>query len=103
MSLVEQAAQRLEQLRRAGKQVADDLTSPRPGGQTEPLVDKSSTIQRVARELEKREVPSPEPALARRAEPSTSGLLPASADGGDLYPERERREPVLKPTAPAAP
>ncbi|HTU02769.1 MAG TPA: hypothetical protein VMG58_13165, partial [Candidatus Sulfotelmatobacter sp.] len=103
MSLVEQAAQRLEQLRKAGKQVAEDLTTPQPGAHTEPLLDAGSTIQRVAKELEKRPAPSPEPAVARRAEPAAGVQLPANADGGDPYAERERREPVLKPAAPAVP
>src|SRR5262249_12332309 len=52
MSLVEQAALRLEQLRKAGKQVAGDLAYPELGAPKEPKLNKASTIERLANELE---------------------------------------------------
>ena len=103
MSLVEQAALKLEQLRKAGKQVAGDLASPQQGGQTESTLEPTGTIQRVAKELEKRHVTLSEPAVARLAE-APSGVSPrAHPEGTELLSERGRREPVLKPTSPVAP
>jgi protein-tyrosine kinase len=102
MSLIEQAAQRLEQLRKAGKQVAGDLAYPQTGGLIEPKLGKTSTIERIADELEKRQVPSSESAAARlrRAPPSVS--LPAKEDSAESYSNSGRREPVLKPITAAA-
>ena len=103
MGLVELAAQRLEQLRKAGKQVAGDLAYPQTGGPIEPKLEKTSTIERIADELEKRQAPSSESVAARLggAPPSVS-LLANEESVEEAYSNSGRREPVLRPTAAAA-
>ena len=104
MSLVEQAARKLEQLRKAGEQVAGDLAYPASGGTKAPGAGKDSTIERIAKELGKRQRPSPESAATHAAEPIMRAALPAEMDGIAVDARSKRREPVLKPAiAPPAP
>lgn len=50
MSLVEQAAQRLEQLRKAGQQIGSDLETPAP--KADRVADSLGTIERAAKQIE---------------------------------------------------
>jgi protein-tyrosine kinase len=102
MSLVEQAAQRLEQLRKAGKAVAGDLAYPQAGGRTEPSLEKASTIERIAKELDRRQGQPFEPAQ-HPADVGPKVVLPANEGGIEAYSESGRREPVLKPPAAVVP
>ena len=91
MSLVEQAAKKLEQLRKAGEQVAGDLAYP-VAGSAAPA--KDTTIDRIARELGRRHQSAGPPAVAHAAEPVMRETL--SADTA-VEAGTKRREPVLKP------
>ncbi len=97
MSLVEQAARKLEQLRKAGEQVAGDLAYPTSRSPGEGAPGKDSTIERLAAELEKRQRPSPQHPASPAPEPSRPvDAIPLEADG-------KRREPVLRPALPPKP
>ena len=100
MSLVEQAARKLEELRKAGEEVAGDLAYPG----TAPGASKDTTIERIARQLGKRERPSSlDSPVARSAEPVMRDTLRADVDRTALDSGRDRREPVLAPAiAPPA-
>jgi len=107
MSLVEQAAKRLEQLRKATAESAEEVQQPRSDGESSP--DNASTIERMVRRMdspaaeqarpaagEARQggasgTPSPE-ALPhpRHAAPDTPALRADMQDAADA-----RREPVL--------
>jgi exopolysaccharide/PEP-CTERM locus tyrosine autokinase len=91
MSLVEQAAKKLEQLRKAGEQVAGDLAYPVPG---DAAPGKDTTIDRIAKEIGRRHQSAGPPAVAHAAEPVMREALSAdtAVDAGT-----KRREPVLKP------
>jgi protein-tyrosine kinase len=102
MSLVEQAARKLEQLRKAGEQVAGDLAYPQAGGSAQSASGKDSTIERLARELEKRQRPSPPPASTQVAEPSMRAAPPVDVDSARLDADSTRKEPVLKQAMPSA-
>src|SRR4249920_2795087 len=104
MSLVEQAARKLEQLRKAGEQVAGDLAYPVSRDPAAPGSGKDSTIERIAKELEKRQRPSAEPATTQSAEPVMRVAPDLEVDTADANAESQRREPVLRPaTSPHAP
>lgn len=107
MSLVEQAAKRLEQLRKAAAESSEDVVQPRSEGQS--TSDNASTIERMVRRMD-----SP---AAEQARPPAGEARPGAAPGtpsaeelphprhaapdtpalrGDLQGgEDERREPVL--------
>src|SRR5215471_12399088 len=90
MSLVEQAAKKLEQLRKAGEQVAGDLAYPVPGGAAP---GKDTTIDRIAKELGRRQSAVHSPS-AHAAEPVIRETLPTEVS---VEVGVRRREPVLKP------
>jgi protein-tyrosine kinase len=97
MSLVEQAARKLEQLRKAGEQVAGDLAYPASGAPGAPGPGKASTIERLARELEKHQRTPAE--LPANQTPESSARVPVSIDLGTEGDGR-RKEPVLKQALP---
>src|SRR5262245_5354382 len=94
MGLVEQAAKKLEQLRKAGEQVAGDLAYPVVGG-TE--TGKDTTIDRISRELGRRYQSGAYSAAAHAAEPVMREALPADTS---IEAGTKRREPVLKTAIP---
>ncbi len=101
MSLVEQAARKLEQLRKAGEQVAGDLAYPASPG---PGSGKDSTIERIAKELEKHQAPPSDAPKSKSAEPFTHVGPSVDVDAPIAEADGKRKEPVLKPTfAPQAP
>ena len=91
MSLVEQAAKKLEQLRKAGEQVAGDLAYPVAGGAAP---GKDTTIDRIARELGRRHQSVGHPPVAHAAEPVMREALPTDTP---IEAGTKRREPVFKP------
>jgi len=96
MSLVERTAQRLDQLRKAGEQVGGELVYSgaelRPG----PGSERSSTVERAARELSKHHD-------VRTASTTIEPTLPSpEPDSDDITYESTRREPKLRQAAPAA-
>jgi protein-tyrosine kinase len=98
MSLVEQAARKLEQLRKAGEQVAGDLAYPASGAPGAPGTGNTSTIERLAKELEKHQRVAPQPPATHTPQSSSRVPLPVDLDseaGG------RRKEPVLKQALPA--
>ncbi len=101
MSLVEQAAKKLEQLRKAGEQVAGDLAYPLANSPTGP--GSASTIERMAKELEKRQPQSPARSASQPTEPLVRFPQATGLDAGGLDVGSKRREPVLKPAAPVQP
>src|SRR5262249_50558849 len=98
MSLVEQAAKKLEQLRKAGEQVSGDLAYPVADGPAAPSSGKSSTIERMARELEKRPSLSSAGGAPQPIEPVVRIPQTAPLDGSGTS-ALQRREPVLEPAA----
>jgi protein-tyrosine kinase len=96
MSLVEQAARKLEQLRKAGEQVAGDLAYPASASPAAPGAGKGSTIERMATELEKRQRPAP-----LTSEPFIAAGLPVEMESGGAVTDRKRREPTLQPAVPS--
>ena len=100
MSLVEQTARKLEQLRKSGEQIGGDLAYPQESEQAERPAEKASTIERIARELEQRQRPSqPQTSAGQTAAASTAS--PVRAESADAYVDKNRREPVLLQAAPA--
>jgi receptor protein-tyrosine kinase len=98
MSLVEQAARKLEQLRKAGEQVAGDLAYPTSGNPDEAAPGKDNTIERLAAELEKRQRPSPQQPATPTPDPLKRAASPA-VDVNAVEADSKRREPVLRPTS----
>lgn len=107
MSLVEQAARKLEQLRKAGEQVGGDLAYPQADQPAASGQQKPNTVERIARELEQRLRPAPIAAVEEVRPVITEGAALSSADAVaeveedelEAYEEKSRREPVLTPDA----
>jgi protein-tyrosine kinase len=99
MSLVEQAARKLEQLRKAGEQVAGDLAYPPSTGPGPGSAD--STIERIAKELEKHQAPPFDVPATKSAEPFVRAGLPVDFDARSAEADNKRKEPVLRPAVPS--
>jgi protein-tyrosine kinase len=89
MSLVEQAARRLEELRRAGSEMPGQLPFAAEGAET-----TESTIERAARRLAAVEV--------EQEPPGTTTVAPESAAETELGAGTQRRAPVAPAPAPVA-
>jgi exopolysaccharide/PEP-CTERM locus tyrosine autokinase len=112
MSLVEQAARRLEELRKAGVPASGDVTRGEAAREAAPAVAVESTIERAARKLESLELHRGTVELRRPAaapaEPSPAALQPADVapappplnDALPLWGERARHEPHLDRALP---
>jgi len=101
MSLVEQAARKLEQLRKAGEQVAGDLAYPASDSPVASPPGKGSTIERMATELEKRQRSTPPTPATPTSDPFMPGDLSVDVESGGTVTDRKRREPVLQPGLPS--
>jgi receptor protein-tyrosine kinase len=99
MSLVEQAARRLEELRRAGAASGGETAANRPASDTP--APRESTIERAARKLESLHAHRATVELRRTAPPALRDAPPANQDA-ERIPEPVALSPA-EPLPPAPP
>ncbi|MCW5621428.1 MAG: XrtA-associated tyrosine autokinase [Burkholderiales bacterium] len=109
MSLVEQAAKRLEQLRKAATEASSEAAAPASARDGAGSTDNASTIERMVRRMEVapgETAQAAQPTAERRAADMAADQLPLPrhaaadtpslrADLGDSADQEMRREPVL--------